>query len=271
MKRFFCIAALFLAACDKPAPGTSGGSGTSTAEPSPREPKPLKPEPVQPRLYVTANGSDTPQIPAGWPLVLTVSVHAPGSDPMKLEAPSGSWASLVHLALPDAAWKPRPLEFAARSITLDAVSSGLLMWTMTPEELDAIPRGTYRILATLEVPESGSVRGQAATVKLVKALPKLTPEQDVERSRLLVTVLRARADAAGAEQEADALLERLPASSGAILLRVDLFEAAGKRPEAVALLDRAIDAAVGGAPTPKNWPRDLARRREELAEKDRQK
>lgn len=267
MKRFACIAALFLAACDKPAPGTGGS--TSTSSPAPHVPKALQPDPVQPRLYVTANGSDTPQIPAGWPLVLTVSVHAPGSSPMKLEAPSGPWASLVHLAVPDAAWKPRPLEIAARSITLDGETSGTLMWTMTPEELDAMPRGTYRISATLEV--TGGARSQAATLKLVKALPKLTPEQDFERSQLLVTVLRARADAAGAEREADALLKRLPANSGAILLRVDLYESAGKRAEAEALLDRAIDAATGGAPTAKNWPRDLARRREELAEKDRPK
>ncbi len=270
MKRFFCLAALFLAACDKPAPSPSGGGGTSTALPQPGVPKPPGPESVQPRLYVTANDSDTPQIPAGWPLVLKVSVHAPGSAPMKLEAPSGSWATLVRLALPDASWKPRPLEFAARSITLDGASSGLLMWTMTPQELDVLPRGTYRISATLEA-ATGSARGQAATVTLVKALPKLTPEQDVERSRLLVTVLRARTDVAGAELEADALLKRLPANPVAILLRVDLFEAAGKRAEAVALLDRAIDAATGGAPTAKNWPRDLVRRREELAEKDRPK
>lgn len=280
MKRIFCVAALFLAACGKPATSPSGGSGASTAapsggggtpsaEPQPRVPKPLRPDPVLPRLYVTANDSDAPQIPAGWPMVLKVSVCAPGKEPLKLEAPSGSWASLVHLALPDAAWKPRALDFEARSITIDAATSGTLLWTMTPEELDAIPRGSYRISATIEV--AGGARCQAATVKLVKALAKLTPEQDVERSRLLVTVLRARADAAGAEREADALLKRLPANSGAILLRVDLFEAAGKRADAEALLDKAIEAAVGGAPTAKNWPKDLARRREELAEKDRPK
>lgn len=282
MKHALWIALLALSACDKPAPGSSSGptpsepaSGTSPTT-SPAEPEP-GPEPIRPRLFVTANETDAPKIPAGWPLVLQVTLHAPPEVPLKLAAGSGPWSSLLHLTPPGPAWKLKPVEITDSSISLDDSTSGLLLWTMTAEELDAIPRGTYRIEALLETrdsPEgawSGTARASPALVTLVKAIAKPTEDQEVDRARFTANVLRLRGDAAGANRESDALLKKFPKNTLAILLRVDLLEADGKRAEALAFLDGAIDAVVGPNPTVQNYPKALARRREELTAVDEDK
>jgi hypothetical protein len=286
MKRFLWIAVLALSACDKPAPSPSTGSapGPSTG-PAPSDAsapadsstpetgtrRPPEPEPIRPRVYVTANDSDSSRIPAGWPLLVQVSVHAPLNGSMKIAAASGPWSTLLRLTPPGPEWKLRAADMTATSITLGDSSYGLLLWTMTAEELDAIPRGTYRIQALLESAQSvdgswkGTARGAPAVVTLVKAIAKPTEEQEVTRSRLQASVLHLRGDVPGAEREADALLKRFPKNPLAILLRVDLLQAAGKRKEALAFLDAAIQEATGQNPTEENWPRDLVRRREDLA------
>ncbi len=270
MKTWLCLGVLALAACGKPEAPVLPPVVTTPLKQTDKPADTEKPADVQPRIYVTANDSDVPEIPAGWPLVLKASLHAPGGASLRIAAASGPWSSLVRLTLPEGPWKLRPVEITAPAIALDATTSGLLLWTMMPEELDAVPRGTYRFEAHLESRDSGdgawsgAVRGSAAVVQLVEAIPRLTEEQDLERSKLLVTVLMRRGDAAAAERTADELLQRRPKHPRAILLRVDLLEAAGKRGEAIALLDRAIEAVIGPTPSAKSWPRDLMRRREEL-------
>jgi hypothetical protein len=235
----------------------------------PRTPPP--PDPVAPRLHVTANDSDVAEIPAGWPLVLAVSLHAPVGATLRLAAPSGPWSSLVRLELPQGAWNLRPASAPDSGITLDGAHSGLLLWTLLPEELDALPRGNYQVKALLDTPANstgawaGTVQAASAELRLVKPIPRLTEEQDFRRSRLLVNAFVLRSDPETAGREAEGLLRRHPNSPLASLLVADLLESAGKKEEAAALLDRAIEAVNRLKPGPRNFLRDLVRRRDDLA------
>lgn len=258
MKHLLCLGALALAACGKPA---------DPPKPAPAAATPV-PEPPAPRLYVSVNDSDEAEVPAGWPLVLRVSLQAPGAQPIRLVASTGSWSSLVRLDRPEGPWVLRASEVTGSELTIDAATSGMLLWTMTPEELDAVPRGAYRFEARLEAPPgvagawSGAVRAYPADVTLVKAIPRLNEAQELEWSRQMASLYLARGDGAAADRVAADLLRKWPKQIGALLLRVDLLEASGKRAEAIELLDRAIEMATA-VPNGKVAP--LVRRRERLA------
>ncbi len=292
-------ALFFLAACGKPSPpaappaapaalspsAASSGPGLPTApnlpphSPGasvPRVPpsevqRPRPPDdPIEPRVYITANSSSAPVIPAGWPLLLTLTLHAPIAAPLRLAVPSGTWAGLVHLDIPEG-WSLPEVPVEASEITLDRVSYGLLVWTLLPAELDALPRGTYRVSALLEAPHpppgawSGKVRPPPAEIELVKARPRLTEAEDYERSYLLVRIHGYRKDPAAAEREAEGLVQRHPKYPLATLLHADALATAGKKVEAIQALDRAIEAAVGTPSGPQDLRWNLVRRREELS------
>ncbi len=233
--------------------------------PWPAHPPP-PPEPGVLRLYVSVNGSDVPEVPLGWPLVVVVSLHPKGAGPVRLSAPSGDWSSLVHLRAPES-WPLRPPGPAGAQLVVDGIQPVDLVWTMTAEELDRIPRGTYSLEAGLDVPPgsgawTGVEQGLPARVTLTAKRP-MTEADDLRRTELMVRCLLARGGEA--RGEVDAFLRRRPEHARGIALLAEIQAHEGRIAEAVATLDRAIAAAVKRNPAPQLFPRDLARTRALLA------
>jgi hypothetical protein len=230
--------------------------GVTPEPPRPLVPRP--PEPPRPQVYLTVNGTDVPEIPAGFPIVIELSVHAPSSGPMRLEAPSGNWGDLVRVEFPDG-WSPKAAAQGSGPLSMDGASFGRLVWTLSPEETDAHPRGEAELRATLKC-DRGEFRA-VARVKLT-APKKLTPDQELERTFALVRWRTATGDAAGALADVDAALKTSPLQPALHELRADTLLSLGRKAEAAA----ALDAAIAVALKQKRPTGRLVARRESLGE-----
>jgi hypothetical protein len=211
---------------------------------APRVPPP--PPPIEPVMGLSANGSDAMQIPRGWPLVVRLRLHPPSDGALKLPEKEGSWTGLVKIE------STIPLTPCARpsgALTLDATGSGEMAWTATAEDLDSLPRGPLKIVATLEAGDAapGFWKGSAratALVTLLDAPKRPTPAAELDRIFVEADALQARGDLAAAIACVDAGLLKQATEVSLVSLRGRLLAAAGRAEEALASYDKAIELQI---------------------------
>jgi hypothetical protein len=262
MKHMALSLFLLAAGCGKSEPPSSSPPvpssppSVSSSEPSPAPPPPpfpspppalvpREPEPPRPQMYVTVNGTDVPEVPVEWPVVIEVTVHAPSSGAMKLEAPSGNWGDLVRVEWPEG-WSPKPAVRASGALSMDAATHGRLVWTMSPEEADARPRGEVEVRATL-----ASAQGELRCRARVRLTAKkgMSPDDEVARAVAFVGYRTALGDAGAALADVDEGLKRQAGHPQLLELRAEVLAGLGRKEEALAALDAAIAEGVK-----RNWP-----------------
>lgn len=253
------------------APDQASGTTPAAVPPSqfPRTPPPE--DPPVPRLYLTANGSDDGEIPEGSPLILAVSIQSSSAGVLHLASANNSWTSLLHLQLPDGAWKPVPVSVADRELTVEQSGVVTVHWTLLPEELSTLPRGAYTLKASLVATEpvagawTGILESYPARVRLVKATPRLSQREELARASLLVQCQLLRGHPEEARSPVQSAIKKYPKRPEFLVLQADVEEGAGRVAEALQALDRAIAASAGDKTLPPGYGQRLVRRREELA------
>jgi hypothetical protein len=227
---------------------------------------------ARPQVGVRAHQGDEPLL-RGTPLVIEVSVlhsrvGAEDPAPLVIAAREGAWSNAVRLEVADerGAVQNWPLQLASEvsgPLTLDGENGGVLLFTLAPDQSAGLSEGAYQIRARLETGE-GTVLSVPVALTVAAAPTQPTPEQARAASLARAGYQLALGDAARAEAEIDALLDRDPNDRIALLWKGDLLESAGRKDEALAVYEKALEAFWAANPDAEEPPEPLLARRDAL-------
>lgn len=274
---------LMLAACGKgspppaPAPAPAPAPRSSATKPPPppgpaptaRAPRVRPPDPVSPHLSIIVNDSDTVEVPAGWPIIVQVDLSAPVGRSIPLGSAVTAWGSLVRLETP-AGWEAlRPAYMTKGQITLDAATTGRLVWTARAEDAAKLPRGDVELAAVLDASGAGDswkgvVRARAR-VRLSAAPPQLSLKQDLDRTRRVVREALWRGDGAAGIALVEKAIAIYPNTPSLIAVKAEAFEVLGRFKEALDTYALALDTSRRRNSSPHFYLHFVARQHAELA------
>lgn len=182
----------------------------------------------------------------GWPLVVVVQLTLAESDqpeaatqPLILASTGTAWTDALRVTVTDelgkaVVWPLHLGTLAAPTVTLDAASSAVAGWWLSPEETAALETGRYDVtimLDTTGVPVEGAwqglARGQAQLLTVAAEPAPLAPELAESRALLLAgwhTLCGRTAEALAA---LDDLLSRQPESIDAQNFKANLQDPQG--------------------------------------------
>jgi len=218
----------------------------------------------------------------GWPLVIQVDLYNPDfavDDATVTAIPvsmtSGSWADAVTVTVTDSTgaqvnWPVhqllRPTGTDA-SITLDAQTSGHLVWWVAPEDTAGLSAGNYQIAAVLDtttVTDPTVFQGQSYSAPVTTTLgtePSVLTSDQQESKYLLTAFYDTLAgNSAQAMTDVSTLLTSQPQNIRGLMAKGELLEASGDAVNALASYDAAVDAFYVTIPNPPEPPVELLER-----------
>jgi len=215
----------------------------------------------------------------GWPLVIQVDLYHPdfavddaAVTPIPLNLSSGSWADAVSITVTDNAgtqvsW---PLHQVLRptgtdaSITLDAETSGHLVWWVSPADTAGLTAGSFQIAAVLDtstVTDPTVFQGQSysapVTVTMGAEPSVLMPDQMESKYLLAVFYDTLAGNSAQAMTDVSTLLASQPQNIRGLMAKGELLEASGDAGNALSSYDTAVDAFYEVTPNPPEPPVEL--------------
>lgn len=270
-----CLLVLPAARADGPAKATAPAKGPAPA----KEPVAPKNDPHGPRVSLDVNNSAEAVSYQGWPILITAGVAHPLAyaaeeklEPILLAAREGPWTNALRLEVRNAKdevlkWPLHLATTATPTLELNAETSGVAGWWLSPEETGAIPEGTYLIRAFLDStmaqdPKAwkGVQRSARVRITIAKQAAELNAEQEEEKYLLLSQYASLRDDNEGAMTYLTTLLAHQPKSMAGLSSKGDLLVEAGKPRDALDAYSDAINVYYEKNPNPQEPPQVLLRK-----------
>lgn len=221
------------------------------------------PEPVAlPELAasLSVNRMADARVPRGWPVNVRAVLYSKAG--LELENPAGPWEELLSLEVRDAAGNRLPWEFTRGAgegesvLRLGPETPAGVSWTLSsPEKIEP---GTYELFLRIKSGREEALRGPHR-IEILDAVPEsLKPEEKF--LRLLEAESRlALGDTDGAVKTLDAYLSENKNDLDAITLKAKILTEAGRGKEALAALNRMLEAFPDDAAPPEELVRERNR------------
>jgi hypothetical protein len=199
--------------------------------PTPKPVPVLVDDHLAPSIWLSVNGHAKPEVPKGWPVVVTATVlgaTGPAAefsvDDVSLQVTDASGAK--------AAW-PMTRVSKATKLKVDETTGASVTWVAG--DTAAIAPGTYFMTAALKGGASHSVR-----IALGGAPSTQPGEADAERAALDVRAKLLQGDANAALQRAEARIAAFPKEILGFDLKGDALAALGRKKEAYTAYAQAL-------------------------------
>ena len=245
------VGLLFAPGCKKESKSSDqGGGGTSNTSPATSQSTTLAstmegpaPEPVRhwvderltPGVWLTVNGCTEPELPQGWPLIITATVMGAQGPAAEFSVDDVS-VRVTDAAGKDAAW-PMKRVSKTKTLKVDETTGDSVTWVNA--DTAALVPETYLISASLK---GGSAHSISITVVAAPAKP--TPQQETSRFALGIQAALWMDDPESALRQAETRSAANPRDWLSLEYKGDALTAMGKKTEGHAAYAKALSLFI---------------------------
>jgi hypothetical protein len=222
-----------------------------------------------PVFSLAANGATIGSAYQGWPIIIVGTISNPQRfshdlvvTPILIQPATGSWANNAQLSVTDSSgvsqtWPLQLVTHPSGSLSLDGMTSGGLVWVLSPAATSSIAPGKYRIIGILNTTGSsgstgwnGIVPSNSINLTFTAAPSPFTGNVQQQQFRLLAKYDHLTGNDPQASSDLDTLLIQQPNAFGALAYKGQLLEQAGQVRNALDAYDRALAAFYATVPGP---------------------